>query len=149
MFGVNKFPQEGQFRWRYPGHSTNRNDAFHGTHISRVPAQSYLLSKMWLPSLRLNPCFYKTLRLYHRSENHRPRDKHRRPKTSGWKVLDFRGNQFKEDELQGQWEIILQAPLVGRDSDCGFWWYLSGAFPGVVEAFNWPSKSGCNSHSQS
>ena len=42
---------------------------------------------------------------------HFSRDQRLRLETPGWRVLDFDGNPFPEDELERQWEKTMLAPL--------------------------------------
>ena len=51
---------------------------------------------------------------------HFARDQRLRLETPGWRVLDFQGNPFSEDELEHQKERIMKGPLVVRDREHPF-----------------------------
>ena len=57
---------------------------------------------------------YENLRLFH-AASHFPHHQRMRLKMPRWRVLEFQGNPFTEDEFERQTKKILQAPLVVQD----------------------------------
>ena len=49
-----------------------------------------------------------------------PRDQRLTLETPGWRLLDFEGNAFSENELDRQRELILRCPLVILDGEYPF-----------------------------
>ena len=62
---------------------------------------------------------HENSRHFHGSK-HFPRDQRLRLEMPGWEVLDYKGNAMSPAEVEPQWEEIMRAPLVVRDSDYPF-----------------------------
>ena len=57
---------------------------------------------------------------HYQGVKHFARDQRLRLETPGWRVLDFEGNPFSENELERRKEHILRGPLVVRDREYPF-----------------------------